>query len=113
MMPRPTHPEVHEPKPDVAGLFVAHAQRVATWVGWLGGPAIDPASREEVVQDVFLTVQRLLPTFRGEARITTWLYRITANAVRHRRRKERWRQLLTRAPHDDLARLESPRLTPV
>ena len=34
---------------------------------------------EEVAQDVFLRVHRGLPYFRGEARLSTWLYRIVAN----------------------------------
>jgi len=34
---------------------------------------------EELAQDVFLRVHRGLPYFRGEARLSTWIYRIVAN----------------------------------
>jgi RNA polymerase sigma-70 factor, ECF subfamily len=34
---------------------------------------------EEIAQDVFLRVHRGLPYFRGEARLSTWIYRIVAN----------------------------------
>src|ERR1041384_822356 len=34
---------------------------------------------EEMAQDVFLRVHRGLPYFRGEARLSTWIYRIVAN----------------------------------
>jgi len=74
---------------EVGALYRAHAQRVAAWASRLAGPSHDV---EDMVQEVFLTVQRLLPGFRREAQVTTWLFRITFNVVRHRRRKERWRR---------------------
>jgi RNA polymerase sigma-70 factor (ECF subfamily) len=39
----------------------------------------DTARAEDLAQEVFLRVHRGLPYFRGEARLTTWIYRITAN----------------------------------
>ncbi|MGE5246264.1 MAG: RNA polymerase sigma factor [Betaproteobacteria bacterium] len=39
----------------------------------------DRARAEELAQDVFLRVHRGLPYFRGEARLSTWIYRIVAN----------------------------------
>jgi RNA polymerase sigma-70 factor (ECF subfamily) len=49
------------------------------------------ADAEEVIQDVFWTVYRKAETFRGTARFSTWLYRLTVNAAlgRLRRRKTR------------------------
>lgn len=78
--------EQRPPPSDLEAVYREHGPQVARWAARLGGPSIDP---EDVTQEVFVTVQRLLPGFRGEAAITTWLYRITANEVRHRRRKER------------------------
>lgn len=46
---------------------------------------------EEITQDIFLAVYRNLASFRGDARFSTWLHRITINhcknhrAYRHRR----------------------------
>lgn len=51
---------------------------------------------EDVVQDVFLTVLQKLPQFRGESRLTTWLYRITVNRCRRERRKRLLRRTLWR-----------------
>jgi len=91
-------------------LYREHAGRVARWAARLGGPSVDV---DEVVQEVFLVVHQQLPSFRGEARVTTWLYRITANIARHRRRRARWWRLLAGEPADALDRLPSPRPTPV
>ena len=33
-----------------------------------------------------------LAQFRGDAKVTTWLYRITETVVHHQRRKDRWRK---------------------
>jgi RNA polymerase sigma-70 factor (ECF subfamily) len=39
----------------------------------------DRTRAEDLAQDVFLRVYRGLPYFRGEARLSTWLYRIAVN----------------------------------
>src|SRR5436305_4497285 len=39
----------------------------------------DRGRTEDVAQDVFLRIHRGLPFFRGEARLSTWIYRIVAN----------------------------------
>ena len=103
---RPAPPPVSP----LADLYRAHAQTVARWASRLGGPAIDV---EDVVQDVFLVVQRRLDEFRGEARIETWLYRITANMVRWRRRKEKWRRWLGGSADDVAGRLAARGPTPL
>ena len=44
----------------------------------------------DVLQDTFLQVYRHLPSFRGESRFSTWLYRIAVNAaLMHRRTRAR------------------------
>jgi RNA polymerase sigma-70 factor (ECF subfamily) len=45
----------------------------------------------DALQEAFLQVHRKLPTFRGEARFATWLYRIVTNAalMQARRRARR------------------------
>ncbi|MCC7417758.1 MAG: sigma-70 family RNA polymerase sigma factor [Acidobacteria bacterium] len=40
---------------------------------------LDRSRAEDLAQDVFLRVHRGLPYFRGEARLSTWIYRIVAN----------------------------------
>jgi RNA polymerase sigma-70 factor (ECF subfamily) len=43
----------------------------------------DRSRAEDLAQDVFLRVYRGLPYFRGEARLSTWIYRIVANVCIH------------------------------
>jgi RNA polymerase sigma-70 factor (ECF subfamily) len=39
----------------------------------------DRTRAEDLAQDVFLRIHRGLPYFRGEARLSTWIYRIVSN----------------------------------
>ena len=44
----------------------------------------------DVLQDTFLQVYRHLPSFRGDSRFSTWLYRIATNVgLMHRRTRAR------------------------
>jgi RNA polymerase sigma-70 factor (ECF subfamily) len=43
------------------------------------------ARAEELAQDVFLKVHKGLPYFRGESKLSTWIYRIVVNAVSQER----------------------------
>ncbi len=48
------------------------------------------ADAQDVLQDAFLAAYRGLASFRGTARFSTWLYRITTNAaLLHRRARQR------------------------
>jgi RNA polymerase sigma-70 factor (ECF subfamily) len=45
----------------------------------IAGTVQDRSRAEDLAQDVFLRIHRGLPYFRGEARLSTWSYRIVAN----------------------------------
>jgi RNA polymerase sigma-70 factor (ECF subfamily) len=67
-----------------AAFVAAHRDR-AIGMAWrlLGG---DGAAAEDVAQEAFARAHRALGSFRGEARLSTWFYRILLNeAQRHRR----------------------------
>ena len=52
--------------------------------------AVNDRSRaEELAQDVLLRVHRGLPYFRGEARLSTWIYRIVINVCAQEKSRER------------------------
>lgn len=100
--------------PDLATVYRLHADAVAGWARRMGGPEIE-GDIEDIVHEVFLVAQRRLPEWRGDAKITTWLYEVTLRIVSDRRRRGRWRRWLpgTHRPQpdagrgrvDDLARL--------
>lgn len=71
-----------------AVLYRRHRSDVARLVFRMAGPK---AEVEDVVQDVFLQVHRSLGDFRGQAKFTTWLYRVTVNVVLMARRSARAR----------------------
>ncbi|MCH2107801.1 MAG: sigma-70 family RNA polymerase sigma factor [Polyangiaceae bacterium] len=39
---------------------------------------------EDLTQEVFVQVFRALPTFRGDSKLTTWIYRIAVNLTKNR-----------------------------
>jgi RNA polymerase sigma-70 factor (ECF subfamily) len=49
----------------------------------------NPEEAEDLTQEVFMQVFRKVGTFRGEACFSTWLHRLTVNAVLMRLRKKR------------------------
>ena len=97
--------------PSLDALYRAHAATVARWAAHLGGPRLDV---DDAVHEVFLVVGKRLPEFRGEAKVTTWLYRITERVVRGGRRRERLRRWLDFVRRGDVQQsLSPPRLSPV
>lgn len=49
----------------------------------------DAADAEDLVQQVFIKVYEHAARFRGDAKVSTWLYRIAVNAALERRRRRR------------------------
>jgi RNA polymerase sigma-70 factor (ECF subfamily) len=47
--------------------------------GLMAGATTDRGRAEELSQEVFLRVYRGLPYFRGDARLSTWIFRIVGN----------------------------------
>jgi RNA polymerase sigma-70 factor (ECF subfamily) len=52
----------------------------------------NPEDAEEVAQDVLLKVYRKIDAFRGDAALSSWIYRITFNTVMSRLRGQRMAQ---------------------
>lgn len=71
----------------------------------------DEAAADDLAQEVFIKVYRSLHSFRGEARFSTWLYRIAFNLAVSQKRlaRERW----TRIDLEDVTpELESHQVQP-
>ncbi len=85
-------------------LIVAHAPPLQRMLRRVLGSAPDA---EEVLQETFLKAWRAIEGFRGDARFSTWLYRIALNEARRRQAYDAHRRAL---PIDDVM-LELPDLS--
>ena len=85
-------------------LIMAQAPQLLRMLRRLLG---SPADAEDVLQETFLKAWRAIDRFRGEARFSTWLYRIALNEARRRQAYDAHRRAL---PIDDVL-LELPDLS--
>jgi RNA polymerase sigma-70 factor, ECF subfamily len=85
-------------------LILAHAPQLQRMLRRMLGSNADA---EEVLQETFLKAWRAIERFRGEARFSTWLYRIALNEARRRQAYDAHRHTL---PIDDVM-LELPDLS--
>jgi len=61
----------------------------------------DRSRAEDLAQDVFLRVHRGLPYFRGEARLSTWIYRIVVNVCAQEKTDRQARERAAQVSLDD------------
>ncbi len=81
----------------IDALFRAHVEDVARIVARLMGPQTSAADIDDLVQQVFIAADRALPKFRGDSKITTWLYGIASRVVLHNLRgRRRYKQMIER-----------------
>jgi RNA polymerase sigma-70 factor (ECF subfamily) len=72
-------------------LYEHYEPMVERWVRRLAGPSADA---EDLIHDVFVVALRRRSEFRGDAKVSTWLFRITQLVVRKRRFRRKLRQCL-------------------
>jgi RNA polymerase sigma-70 factor (ECF subfamily) len=94
-----------QPTLDAGDLYRMHVHQVGRWAARLGGPGLD---LEDTVHEVFAIACARLPSFRGDSSLATWLFGITDKAVRHSRRKERWRRWLAGSADETAGHLPAP-----
>lgn len=72
-------------------LYDQHFAKVERLVSALG---IADAEADDLCQEIFLLIYRYLPRFRGEARLSTWIHRLTnREAIRHAKKRRLRRTL--------------------
>lgn len=74
------------------GLYDRYAPIVYRFLSAFGVPNEE---REDACQEVFVAVYRSLARFRGEARLSTWIYRIAARHAGRIARRRKVRTLLS------------------
>jgi RNA polymerase sigma-70 factor (ECF subfamily) len=80
---------------DVTTLYRQHGASVGRWAARFLGPNANAADVDDVIQDVFLVAHRRICEFRGDAKVTTWLYQITLRVIKRHRKRWRWLSLLS------------------
>jgi RNA polymerase sigma-70 factor (ECF subfamily) len=94
--PQESEPTIPTNKADTSRfdrMYAENADRMYRFAQRLCGEAEDA---RDLVQETFLNAYRGLPDFRGEAQLSTWLYRIASRvclAMRRRRKGEPEREL--------------------
>lgn len=73
------------------GLYDRYAPLVHRFSAALGVPVEE---REDAAQEIFIAVYRSLRHFRGEAQLSTWIYRIAARHAIRLGRRRRTRELM-------------------
>jgi RNA polymerase sigma-70 factor (ECF subfamily) len=87
-------------------LYERHRSDVARLAYRMLGPRAD---LEDVIQEVFVQVFKSLRDFRGQARLSTWLHRVTVNVVLMHRRSARSRPVFSeQAPGDTVGSSDVP-----
>ena len=69
---------------------------------WLGEPQL----AEEVAQDVFIALYRSLDRFRGDARLSTWIYRVVLNHCKNKKLYRKRRKMERHEPLEGIPRGE-------
>lgn len=65
-----------------------------------------PEDAEEIAQDVLMKVYRRIDAFRGDAALSSWIYRITFNTAMSRLRSRRSTSYFEVSEHDRIADVE-------
>jgi RNA polymerase sigma-70 factor, ECF subfamily len=99
--------------PDAFGALVAH-HRDRLWAVALRTLG-EPEEAADAVQDALLSAYRKAATYRGEAKVTTWLHRVVVNACLDRIRRRAARPTVPlpesgaepASPRDELAERET------
>jgi len=87
-------PATGEPDTDFDDLLRTHAARVYGVVHRLVGADL----ADDACQEVWLAIHKALPNFRGDSKLTTWMFGVAARVCGKLRRK---RRLVILAPEPD------------
>jgi RNA polymerase sigma-70 factor (ECF subfamily) len=90
-------------------VFRAHAEGLARLLTRIVGPSIEI---EDLLQDTFAAAIGAFRTFRGEASIKTWLYRIAIHVAHQHLRRPRHRREIELPDADAVAREPSAAVSP-
>ena len=74
--------------PDIKTIYESYHPRISRYLTRLVGQS----EAEDLTQEVFLRVSRGLPDFKGDAKLSTWIYRIATNVAADRLRSRSFQE---------------------
>ena len=77
-------------KPEFQEIYAAFYPRILRYMTRMVGDN----EAEDLTQDVFVKISRTLISFRGEASLSTWIYRIATNTALDRLRSPSFQQII-------------------
>ncbi len=89
---------------DFQRVYEEFRVRIRRYLARLGGPA----DADDLTQETFARVSEALAGFRGEAALSTWIYRIATNVALDRARSRGFQILARAAPPNTLAVISMP-----
>jgi RNA polymerase sigma-70 factor (ECF subfamily) len=90
-------------------VFRAHAEGLARLLTRIVGPSIEV---EDLLQETFASAILGFQTYRGEAQVKTWLYRIAIHVAHQHLRRPRHRREVELPDADLVAQEPAPSMTP-
>lgn len=91
-------------------VYRSHVDRVFSVCVRMVG---DRVRAEELTQDVFVRCWEKLPTFRGDAKFSTWLHRLAVNVVLNERESDARRRSRHAGTAEDLDTMSSEAVRPL
>jgi RNA polymerase sigma-70 factor, ECF subfamily len=91
------------PEADFQTIYTTFYPKILRYLTRLVGEA----EAEDLTQEVFLKVNQALGTFRGEAQLSTWIYRIATNAAVDKTRTAAFQQGAEQTELEDLDEVEA------
>jgi len=92
------------PTPTLESIWVEFAARLGRFIR---ARVADPATAEDILQDVFVKIQSRLDHLKTPAHLQSWLYLIARNAI-----VDRYRRSRTTSPLPDSLLAEPPKESP-
>ncbi len=83
---------------DFASLYAQHKRRVYGTVHHIVGYCDEI---DDIVQTIFLQIHRSLPRYKGQSKLSTWIYRISVNVSLQYIRKRKRRRVFLRFTSDN------------
>src|SRR5512139_759380 len=82
--------------PDFQTIFEEFYQKVMRYITHMVGEA----DAEDLTQEIFIKINKAIDKFRGESKLSTWVYKVATNAALDHIHSSDYKQKSTTIPND-------------